>query len=209
MSAPSVTLGGNPSTLQALLQQRKSDFKALASDVQSGDLSGAQSALAALQRDSASISGLGGVSGAQGSPQSSQLQINFASLINSFQSGSLRGAQSAVGALQPTQATGVAAASGSAQSGFGQELAALIQAVQSGNLTGAQQDLTQLLSDVSNSAGAHRHHRDGGQATSASSGTSGIDSDGIGSRSAASASASAYASMMNPQVSSTAMSTSA
>lgn len=208
MSASSVISSSNPSALQALIQQRKNEFKTMASDVQSGNISGAQSALAALQQASANIQGVGGASGTQNTPPSSQLQINFANLINSMQSGGANSASVALSALtasQPVQSTGATSAAGATPSSFGQELTSLIQAVQSGDLAGAQQDLTQLLSDAKSQVAGHHHHHDAdGSPVSGSATNSSI---GSGTSTAASSSASAYASMMNMQATSPATST--
>jgi hypothetical protein len=102
------------------------------------------------------------------------------------------------------------AATGSTQAGFGQDLASLIQAVQSGNLGGAQQDLTQLQSDMKSlGGGGHHHHHHGGASSATASNT---NSSSTGSTTGTtgtntSNSASAYASMMNLQATSSAMST--
>ena len=210
MSVSSVASSTNASTLQSLYQQSKNAFKTLASDVQSGDMSGAQSALTALQQASASIQGLGSSSGTQ---QPSQSQAAFANLISSIQAGSTSGAQSVLGALESatsataaTSTTGAAgtAATGSTQSSLGQDLASLIQAVQSGNLSGAQQDLTQLQSDATSQvSGHHHHHHHGGgdvANATASNASTANSSNAAGSSTSTSTSASAYAAVSSAQV---------
>jgi hypothetical protein len=207
MSAPSIASSTNSSPLQELHQHRRSEFKTMASDVQSGNMTGAQAALSALQQSLTDVQGLGGASGGQGSQQPGSLQNDFANLINSIRTGSLASVQNALGGLQTTQQPQTVhanAATGSAPSGFGQDLASLIQAVQAGNLTNAQQDLTQLQAD----GAKHRHHdSDSGGVASTSAATNAVTASGAGSTtgsagSSASLSASAYASIMNLQATS-------
>jgi hypothetical protein len=204
MSALPVASSTNSSSLQGLYQQSKSAFKTLAKDVQSGDMSGAQSALTALQQAAGGIQGLGGSSGTQ---QSSPLQNAFASLISSIQAGGQSGPQNLVSALQSAQSTQTTAgtsgagastsATGTAQTSLGQDLAALIQAVQSGSLSSAQQDLTQLQSDAKSQISGHHHHHHGG--AGASDAVAGTSATGASSSGNTGASASAYAAMTGVQ----------
>lgn len=204
MSAPSIASSTNSSLLQELHQHRRSEFRTMTSDVQSGNMAGAQAALSALQQSLTNVQGLEGISSGLGSQQPGSLQSDFANLVNSIRTGSLAGVQNALDSLQTTQqpqTVDANAATGSAQTGFGHDLASLIQAVQSGNLANAQQDLTQLQAD-----GVKHHHHGSGDVTSTSTITNGATANGIGGTgsagSSASLSASAYASMMNLQASS-------
>jgi hypothetical protein len=78
-------------------QQRSQDFKALANALQSGDLSSAQSAFAAFQKDLPSSSQ---ASSNQPFGQNSQANKDFQTLQTSLGSGDMSGAQSAFTALQ-------------------------------------------------------------------------------------------------------------
>ena len=78
-------------------KQRRHDFKALANALQSGDLSSAQSAFAALQKD------LPNASQASATPpvgQTSQAATDFQTLQSALNSGDLSGAQKAFASLK-------------------------------------------------------------------------------------------------------------
>jgi hypothetical protein len=85
-------------------QQRRQDFNSLASALQSGDLSSAQSALAAFQKDLPSTSQ---ANASQPFGQNSQANTDFQRLQSALQSGDLSGAQKAFASLktdfQPAQ----------------------------------------------------------------------------------------------------------
>jgi hypothetical protein len=171
--------------LHGLQSQLKTNFQSLLSDVQSGDLSGAQSAFTSLQNAFSGAQGVGGATQGTGVQPVSQLRTDVANLISSIQVGSISGAQTAL-------AAGGAASATTAKSSFSQDLANLIQAVRSGNLTSAQQGVTPLQSDMqSQGAGHHHHHR-------AATNTS-IASPAATSSTSSPSSASAYASVMNFQ----------
>ncbi|MGZ5818069.1 MAG: hypothetical protein ACXWJD_04915, partial [Burkholderiaceae bacterium] len=74
MSVSSATSGMNlnPSSLKGLTHQRHKDFDAIASSIQSGDISGAQAALSAFQTDMQNIQGNKGISDPQGGQQPSK-----------------------------------------------------------------------------------------------------------------------------------------
>jgi hypothetical protein len=78
-------------------KQRSQDFKALANALQSGDLSSAQSAFAAFQKDLPSSSQ---ANSSQPFGQNSQANTDFQTLQNSLASGDISGAQSAFTALK-------------------------------------------------------------------------------------------------------------
>ena len=96
----SAVSSNNPyqTAFQSGVQQRAKDFTALQSALQSGDLSGAQTAFAALQQDNKSSSQTANSSGASG--QSSQVKNDFASLQTALQSGNIDSAQQAFATLQ-------------------------------------------------------------------------------------------------------------
>lgn len=229
-----VSSSTNAQTLQALYQQRRSDFNTMTSDVKAGDIKGAQSALSSLQQVASNIQGLVGTT--QVPSQYSQLQNDFSNLISSIQSGVTGNAQSALSALQtllPTSSsdnanaaatgaagttaaagvtgssgtTGATGTTGTTSSSLSQELAALIQAVQSGNLSGAQQDLSQLQSSLPVLTGGHHHHHAINTTAPLNDSSNTGTGTSTGNGSSASSSASAYASMMNMQATSPAMST--
>jgi hypothetical protein len=220
MSTLPIASSSNASTLQALFQQRKSEFKSMASDVEAGNMSAAQSALATLQQTASNIQGLGGTSAPPSTAQTGSLQSSFANLISSIQSGSTSGAQSALSALEQTlhpspassTSTGATSPTGGAQSSFIQELTALIKAVQAGDQTAAQQDLTQLQSTLQTqgSEGHHHHHRGGVDSATANvgnnTGSNSAGGTGASGGPISTTSASAYASMMDMQATSSAMS---
>ena len=205
MSVSSVVSNTTPSSLQGLYQQGRSAFKTMLSDVQFGDMSGAQSALSALQQAASGIQGLGG-SAATG--VASRWQNSFDNLIASIQAaGSTAGAGATTGTTAAITATTVTTGASGASSSLGQDLTALIQAVQSGNLSGAQQDLTQLETDAQNQLGQfgqvahhhHHHHGDANPSVTGAGGTTNINSSSV----------SAYASITTVQMSGSSLSTTA
>jgi len=86
---------------RSLVNQFKQDFKQLASSLQSGDLTGAQKAYAALQQLLQSNQSGGQSSNAQqASSTNNPIQNDFAALGSALQSGDLSSAQSAFSQLQ-------------------------------------------------------------------------------------------------------------
>ncbi len=100
MTVTNVSPAANPysNTVQNPWQQQAQDFKTLQSALQSGDLSGARSAFAALQKDMANNSQAASSTSASG--QSDPLSSAFQALQSALQSGNLSGAQSAFAAIQ-------------------------------------------------------------------------------------------------------------
>lgn len=84
-------------------QQLKSDFQSLSSALQSGDMTGAQQALAALQKDAP---GLFESSSNQSSPSANPIESALASVASAVQSGNLSDAQQAFATLQQSLQTG-------------------------------------------------------------------------------------------------------
>ena len=98
ISAVSSNVTAYQTNTQNSFQQRRADFQQLAQALQSGDLSGAQQAFAALQQ-AGSSSGTQG----QGSPPSGQnnpLASDLSTLGQALQSGDLSSAQKAFATLQ-------------------------------------------------------------------------------------------------------------
>jgi hypothetical protein len=86
---------------RSLVNQFKQDFKQLASSLQSGDLTGAQQAYAALQQlQQSNQSGGQSSNGQQASSTNNPIQNDFAALGSALQSGDLSSAQSAFSQLQ-------------------------------------------------------------------------------------------------------------
>jgi hypothetical protein len=85
------------STLQANFKQRVQDFEDLDNDLQSGNLSGAQSAFSALEHDSQSAPQTGT---GQPSVQNIAFFSDFKNVGNALQSDDLSGAQKAFSALE-------------------------------------------------------------------------------------------------------------
>jgi ribosomal protein S20 len=97
MSVSGISSGNNlyPAALQSVNSQRRTDFQALGSALQSGDLTGAQAAFAALQRDLQGAGQTQAQSGVQSAAQS-----DYQNLASALQSGDLSSAQKAFAALQ-------------------------------------------------------------------------------------------------------------
>ena len=98
VSSVSSTLNTYQPDVQSAWRQRTQDFKALQTALQSGDLSGAQQAFAAMQKDQQNSSQATQASSA--SSQNSQDAKDFQALQTAFSSGDLSGAQQAFAALQ-------------------------------------------------------------------------------------------------------------
>ena len=97
--------GFNQSALSGLYSQSKQDFKTLVSDVKSGDLAGAQKALAAWQQDRQSISSAKDATSTTATQPASNtsanpVQADFAALIQAIKSGDITGAQNDLTTLQ-------------------------------------------------------------------------------------------------------------
>jgi len=180
-------------------QQRQQEFQALANDLKSGDLSGAQKDFSSLQQllpnftpatagliqssDATSSSS----TGSDASPITTDLNV----LGQALQSGDLSGAQSDFQKLtQDLQSIGAghhhhhhhkaAAGTGDAKSTgtnlIDTDFTALGQALQSGDLNAAQNSFSQLQQDMQTvSQGHHHHHAAAGvqDATSSAASNSG------------------------------------
>src|SRR5262249_9184731 len=129
------------SQLSGVFRQRRQDFKAMESAVQSGDLASAQQALAAFQHDQQTIQNSRSTAGAQGpgaQPQT-QFQTDLAAPTAAIQSGDGKSAQTALNTLEQDRQTHVGGATSYGQGAFKTDMQTLLQAVQSGDLKGAQQ----------------------------------------------------------------------
>jgi hypothetical protein len=134
-------------------QQFQQEFQQLGQDLESGNLSAAQTDFATLQQNAPPGSPL---SNASSSPTqgSNSLTNAFSQLSQDLQSGNLSGAQSAFSTVQQDlQSQGGHAhhhhggGGGGNASAINQEFQALGQALQSGSLSSAQQAYTSLQQD--------------------------------------------------------------
>ena len=172
-------------------QKIQQDFKQLASDLQSGDLSGAQSAYASIEQLlPANQSSSGSATGSNGS---SAIQSEFASLGQALQSGDLSGAQSAFSQLQSDLQTAAQSAQTlpqaedqyvgrSSQQGLSvakqvqQDYAQLASSLQSDDLAGAQSAFANLQQALQ-SQGTSTTQSSNGSSTNSSSGSDTIAND--------------------------------
>jgi hypothetical protein len=211
MSIPSTTSSiiANPGSVKGLMHQRREDFQSLTSAVQTGDLTAAQAALAAMQTDTQNLQNARGLPNSLTSGQPSKLQSDFANLVSSIQAANASGAQNALATLKTdSQALigGGTGVSGSSQSGFKQDLAALIQAIQAGDMSGAQGDLTKLQSDAKALGGGHHHRHGGGAVDQLLAAIDGNTAGNAGANSANISAISAYASMSTQPASASSLS---
>jgi hypothetical protein len=134
---------------QSRFQKYKQEFQQLGQDLQSGNVSKAESDLAALQPGAASSSS----SSSSGTP--SLISQGFNQLAQDLQSGNITAAQSDYATLQQDlqQRAGQthhhpSSSLSTAFTQLQQTLGQLGQSLQSGNLTGAQQAYTSLQADA-------------------------------------------------------------
>lgn len=101
MSSISFSSLGSPySSRQNNAANRKNDFQALASALNSGDLSGAQNAFAALQKDLPPGQQAGATGGQNDNSKNNPVATDFQNLSQALSSGDLSSAQSAFAKLQ-------------------------------------------------------------------------------------------------------------
>jgi hypothetical protein len=145
----------NPAIMNRM-QQVQQDFQQMGMDLQSGNLSAAQTDFASLQQIDPQA---GPVSSTQGNP----IAQGFSQLSQDLGAGNLASAQADFTTLQQDFASRVGmwqrhhhGDAGSAQSSLGQEFSQLIEMLQSGNQSGAQQiydSLQQELQQFAQSSG--------------------------------------------------------
>jgi hypothetical protein len=184
-------------------KQRAQDFKALESALQAGDLTSAQTAFAALQKDQPAYSQVAQANRASG--KNTQGAKDFEALQSALGSGDLSAAQQAFatlkedmqGAGQPgrhrhrhvgsvNDTTSAADASSTTSTSQGaKDLEALQNALGSGDLTAAQQAFAALKQDLqaTGASGRHRRRQVGSinsttTAANATAGTTGTQSAG-------------------------------
>ena len=187
VSSVSPALNSYQQEVQSPWKQRAKDFNALQSALQAGDLSGAQEAFAALQKDQPNSSQAAQASSA--SSQNSQGAKDFQALQSALSSGDLSGAQQAFASLkqdlqgagrpgrhhhhhggpktETTPANQASSSASSKKSQGAQDWQALQTALSSGDLAGAQQAFAALKQDLQAVGGAGRHrHRHVGSVNS-------------------------------------------
>ncbi|MFZ0980216.1 MAG: hypothetical protein WAN23_12520 [Candidatus Acidiferrales bacterium] len=153
-SVISNALGSQTESVQGNRQQFQQEFQQLGQDLQSGNLSAAQSDFATLQQNAPPGSPHANLnSTTQGS---NSLTNAFSQLSQDLQSGNLSGAQSDYSTIQQDiQSQGAhghhhhhgGGGGGTEASAISQEFQQLGQALQSGNLSTAQQAYTSLQQD--------------------------------------------------------------
>jgi soluble cytochrome b562 len=141
VSGISSSVSSDPFSIE---RQRQQSFRSLISSVRSGDLAGAQGALAALQQNSGAQA-----STTQGGPDGAR-RAAFQALTGAVASGDIGAAQSALSTWQSASSTNTQGASSSkaGRDQFTSEFASILQAVQNGDIGSAQQALTTLQKDV-------------------------------------------------------------
>jgi len=179
-SVISNALGSQTESVQGNRQQFQQEFQQLGQDLQSGNLSAAQSDFATLQQNAPPGSPLANLnSTTQGS---NSLTNAFSQLSQDLQSGNLSGAQSDYSTIQQDfqnqgQSQGAhghhhhhgGGGGGAEASAISQEFQQLGQALQSGNLSNAQQAYTSLQQDFEQfSSGNSSATQNGSSAPSAS-----------------------------------------
>lgn len=146
----SSNLFSSTTSVQDRMQQFRKDFQQLGQDLQTGNLTGAQSDFAALQKD---------MPQSTSSPQgNTSIAQTIQQLSNDLQSGNLTGAQQDYNTLQQdfqNQASPMQRphhhhrhAGGGQDNGISQVLAQLGQELQSGDLASAQKAYSTLQQDL-------------------------------------------------------------
>jgi ribosomal protein S20 len=131
-------IGNLNSSMMSQLHQRRDDFRSLAKAVEQGDMTSAQSALTALQKDLASsdtTSGSG--TNADSNPLAAKIKTDFSALTTAVQSGNAADAQSALKALKADRGPPPGPPPGGDPDGD-----------QAGGPQAFMQDLAKLVSDV-------------------------------------------------------------
>ena len=138
------------------MQQVKSEFQQLGQDLQSGNLSAAQSDFATLTQLTPNLSSTSSTTSATASTNSSPIAQAFAQLAQDLQSGNLSAAQKDFATIQQDMQSASAvhghhhhhhsesSQSSNQENPIEQTFAQLGQDLQSGNLSAAQQDFASL-----------------------------------------------------------------
>ena len=180
MSVSSIASGFNPysSGLSSLFHQRRLDFKAMESAIQSGDMTAAQKALSAWQLDTQNIQGARGSCPSQGSQPNSPFQSDLNALVNAVESGDATSAQTALTTFDQDR-QGTFGGTGQTPSSFMSDLQSMLSAVQSGDLSSAQKDVSTLQSDIKSFMAGHHHHHGGISNLGSQSAPSGVNANAL------------------------------
>jgi len=184
----------NRADWRSTVKQGKQDFSQLLGALQSGDVSGAQQAYAAMQQllpgfqSSTQAAAASGSSAASGSTPANAIGTDFSELGAALGAGSLTGAQEAVAKLQQDaqayrqdhhkfgdleRAKDVynsmqqnSTSSAASGNSLSADLTALGQALQSGSMSSAQDAFAKLQQDLQSiqQGQGHRHHHHGAAA---------------------------------------------
>lgn len=141
------------SSIAMLFRQRRDDLNTLASAVQSGNITDAQTALKSYQQDNDKITSSSSSTHHHRNPK---LQADFSALTTAIQSGSIADAQAALKAYEedrhpPEHEQGSeppAPAAGDAKSSFVNDFVTLVKDALSGDTAAAQKDATALAKDI-------------------------------------------------------------
>src|SRR5215510_9111283 len=132
----------NRTDLAGLLNQRRLDFRTLASAVQAGDLTAAQAALQSYQNDTTATDAAAASAPAGDAPNlSPAIKADLSNLTSAIQSGSITDAQSALRTYaqdRDAQAQPRADSTGDATMNVAKDLTGIVQAIQSGDTSGIQ-----------------------------------------------------------------------
>ncbi len=145
----------NSQSMQSQMQQMQQEFQQLGQDLQSGNLSAAQSDFATLTQldpNLASTSSTSSTASATSPTTSNPIEQEFAQLAQDLQSGNLSAAQQDYSTIQQDMQSAMAVhghhhhhhSESSQENQLSQLFSQLGQDLQSGNLSAAQQDYTTL-----------------------------------------------------------------
>lgn len=166
--------GNTQSSLYQLLNQRKTSMQDMVQDVQSGNITGAQAALAQMQQANQSLGINGGTtsgsspdasaSGSKATAGLSSMKNDLTAMMSAVQSGDLTSAQNAWNQIQSNMAVGMtqdtpsppppAYSNDSTTGAATDDLTKLLDAVQSGDTDGMKTSATAFAKDLQNLLGS-------------------------------------------------------
>jgi len=139
--------------VQSKMQEMRQEFQQLGTDLQSGNLSAAQSDFATLTQLAPSLTSTSSTTSSTASQTSNPIEQAFAQLARDLQSGNLQAAQQDYSTIQQAMQSAMAvhghhhhhhSESSQQENPISQLFNQLGQDLQSGNLSAAQQDFTSL-----------------------------------------------------------------
>ncbi|GAB7126223.1 hypothetical protein JCM19000A_07300 [Silvimonas sp. JCM 19000] len=169
------------STASDELKQRRQNYKALETALNAGDLSGAQTAYAALQAQQSSASSGSSSSGSGSNSAQQQFQTDFAALGTALSSGDISSAQSAFATLQSDRPKGPppGGQGGGAIQQVASDLDAVQSALSSNDLSSAKTTFSTLLQDLQTAMGSSSASASASGSISSSSATASGSTDAI------------------------------